>query len=121
MPPLFSSVLLVDDDAQILDTAQDILEAAGFAVRVAATGEAALRTLRDHPCRGMIVDFNLPDMTGLELARQAKSVLPEIVILLMTGEASVELGSAKPLIASILTKPVNPAQLIDIIHKIVEA
>src|ERR1700730_13801549 len=108
-------ILLVDDDTQILETAQDILEAEGFAVRTAVTGEKALESLRQHPCDVMVVDYNLKDATGIELAPKAKAICPELVIFLMTGEAQVELGAAQGLIQAVLTKPVNPSDLIHLI------
>jgi len=111
------SLLLVDDDAQILETAQDILEAAGFEVRVAGTGAAALDRLREQPCRVMVVDYNLPDTTGVELALQAQALCPSMVVLLMTGEADVELGPARGAIRAVLTKPVDPAALIEILRQ----
>jgi DNA-binding NtrC family response regulator len=112
------SLLLVDDDPQILDTARDILEAAGFDVQTAETGAAALTNLRGQAFALMIVDFNLADTTGVELAVQAKKIRPQMVVILMTGEGNVDLGPAKDIIHSILLKPVSPPQLIDLINKI---
>jgi DNA-binding NtrC family response regulator len=114
------TLLLVDDDNHILETAQDILEAAGFTIRTAVNGEGALQNLRDHPCDLMVVDLNLLDMTGIELAVKATELHPELPIVLMTGEANVDLGPAQAVIRASLTKPVNPAKLIEIIRKIVE-
>ena len=113
-------ILLVDDDAHILETAQDILDAAGFAVQTAETGVAALKVLSEHSCAVMVVDFNLLDTTGIDLAVKARRLQPDLVIVLMTGEEHVDLGSAQGIIHAILTKPVNPSELIDIIHKIVD-
>src|SRR4051812_19654203 len=110
-------LLLVDDDAQILDTAQDILETAGFEVRTAGTGADALKSLREHPCRVMIVDFNLPDTTGVDLAVQAKTLVPGIVVFLMTGESHVNLGASQGAIQATLIKPVDPSELIALLHR----
>ena len=115
------TLLLIDDEPHILETAQDILEAAGFGVVTAETGEAALQKLRDGPCDLMIVDFNLLDTTGVDLAVKADQLRPGLPVILMTGEANIDLGPAKTVIRTILTKPVNPSQLIDIIHKIVDS
>jgi DNA-binding NtrC family response regulator len=113
------SILLVDDDARILETAQDILEASGYPVQTSETGEGALRKLRAEPFHLMIVDFNLLDTTGTELAIQAKKIRPELVIFLMTGEASVDLGAAASAVRTVLTKPVNPGELLKLIEKMV--
>jgi DNA-binding NtrC family response regulator len=112
------TLLLVDDDPHILETAQDILEAAGYTVQTAETGAAALQKLRAVPCELMIVDFNLLDMSGIDVAVQAKQIRPELVVFMMTGEANVDLGPAETIIHTLLMKPVSPPQLIDLIHKI---
>jgi len=112
------TILLVDDDTHILETAQDILEASGYDVQSAETGSAALEQLSKAPIHLMIVDYNLLDMTGIELALKAKAVQPALIIFLMTGETSVDLGAAQPIIHSVLTKPVNPADLLILIKQV---
>jgi DNA-binding NtrC family response regulator len=112
------TILLADDDPHILETAKDILEAAGYNVLTAETGAGTLQCLEDHPCDLLIVDFNLLDMTGIELAVKAKRLRPALFVILMTGESSVDLGEAKTIIQAILTKPVHPPDLFALIHKI---
>src|SRR4051812_3044376 len=114
-----ASILLVDDDAHILETAEDILEALDYEVRTAESGAQALQSLKEGPCHLLIVDLNLLDTTGVELAVQAKQIHPNMAIILMTGEANVDLGPAKTLIASVLTKPVNPPDLLALIHQLI--
>ena len=111
------TILLVDDDPHILETAQDILEASGYQVRTAESGAGALEQLKAGPFHLMIVDFNLLDTTGIDLAVEAREIRPEMRIILMTGEASVDLGPAHNAIHSTLTKPVNPAELLTLIEK----
>ena len=110
-------ILLVDDDAHILETAQDILEAAGYEVKSAETGACALQELGRASVHLMIVDYNLTDTTGVELALKAKALRPEVVIVLMTGEEDVDLGAAKSFTYAVLTKPVNPADLLKLIKQ----
>jgi len=110
-------ILLVDDDAHLLETAHDILEAAGYDVRSAESGSAALQKLKAAPVHLMIVDYNLDDTTGVELALKARALFPDIVIFLMTGEINIDLAAAKSAIQAVLTKPVNPAELISMIKR----
>jgi len=114
------SILIVDDDPNILDTATDILEDAGYNVSAAGTGATALEQLRATPADVALLDFNLPDATGVELAVQFKKIRPHLQILLMTGEEHVDLGPAQEAIHSVLTKPVSPVKLINVIRQIVE-
>jgi len=111
------AILLVDDDAHILETGQEILEASGYEVQTAESGEKALEKLTAAPFHLMIVDFNLLDTTGIDLAVKAREIRPEMQIILMSGEATIDLGSARSAIRSILIKPVNPAELLAVIKQ----
>ncbi len=115
------AILLVDDDPNILDTARDILEDAGYAVYAEGTGAAALMKLKSTPAHLALFDFNLPDTRGVDLAVEAKKICPKMTIFLMTGEASVDLGAAKGSIDGILTKPVDPTQLLQVIRAKVDS
>jgi len=109
-----SRILLVDDDPNILDTAKDILEDANYAVETAGTSAAAVERLRQEPFHVMLVDFHLPDGSGVALAAQAQALRPGILVILMTGEADVQRDPTTP-IHDILIKPVHPPQLLRIL------
>ncbi len=111
------TLLLVDDDLNIQDTARDILEDAGFIVETTGTVAGALEKLKVASIDVALIDFNLPDGRGVDLATTAKQLYPELMIILLTGEATPELGDAKHVIQAILTKPVEPSRLIEIIRK----
>lgn len=110
-------ILLVDDDPMILDTARDILEDAGYTVDSAATASEALLALGKNKADVMLVDFNLPDSTGVALAVTARRLQPKLRVLLMTGEGSIKLEPGAP-IDDYLIKPVNPAKLLELLKKI---
>ncbi|SRR5258706_8176877 len=115
------TILIVDDDPHILDTARDILEDAGYTVYVEGNGAAALKKLKSSPADLALFDFNLPDIQGIDLAIEAKKKCPKMVIILMTGEADVDLGAAKEAVDSVLTKPVDPVQLIRVVRAKVDS
>ena len=115
------AILIVDDDPNILDTARDILEDAGYTVYAEGTAVGALAKLKSSPVDLAVLDFNLPDGKGVDLAVQAKRISPKMPIILMTGEEAVDLGPAMGAVDSLLTKPVNPTQLIKVIHDIVDS
>jgi two-component system, cell cycle response regulator len=62
-------VLLVDDDEIVIERLRDLIEAAGYEVATATSGEAALDSLRRHFAPIVILDRNMPGMDGLELCR----------------------------------------------------
>ncbi len=111
------AVLIVDDDPNILDTAKDILEEAGYIVSIEGTAAAAIQKLKTSPADVAVLDFNLPDSTGVQLAIEAKRLCPRMAIILLTGEEHVDLGQAADSINTVLIKPVNPTKLIDTIRK----
>ena len=115
------TILIVDDDPNILDTARDILEEAGYRVYTEGSGAAALVKLKSTPADLALFDFNLPDTKGLDLAVAAKKVCPKMAVFLMTGEVGVDLGVANAAIDIVLTKPVNPSQLLRVIQARVDS
>src|SRR5688572_6517458 len=88
--PAPSSVLVVDDEPLIRDTLAEFLQQEGFAVRTAATGEAALEEVRRQKFDVLLCDVNLPGMDGIEVLERARAVSPETFVLLITAYATVE-------------------------------
>ena len=94
--PLQRTIALVDDDRNILTTLSIALQAEGFATRVYADGDAALKALLDNPPDLAVCDIKMPRMDGLELLRRLreKSALPVIFLTSKDGEADEALGLA---------------------------
>src|SRR5580698_5848780 len=63
------TILLVDDDELVLEHLEALVTAAGFEVRTASGGMAALVSLEEHFTPVVIADLNMPGMDGLELCR----------------------------------------------------
>jgi len=79
-------VLLVDDDEDVRETAQEMLDELGHAVTAAESGPAGLALLREAAEFDLLlVDFAMPEMTGVQLAEQAVTLRPTLKVLLMTG------------------------------------
>ena len=80
-------ILVVDDVPAVLKLLTDILSAEGFQVRIAETGELALRSVAAKPPRMILLDVHLPGMDGLEVCRRLKGQKEscEIPILFISG------------------------------------
>lgn len=115
-----SRVLVVDDDPGTLETFNVVLRDAGFEVRAAATGEAALQVARCQAFELILLDLGLPDLTGTQVLRELRKALIETPVVIMTGFGSVpsaveamKLGAAdyveKPLIGDDLIRLVRSA------------
>ena len=80
-----TSVLIVDDNADMRSFVKIVLERAGFEAQVAADGERALDLQRAHPVDVLITDIFMPERDGIELIHQFKSAFPQVKIIAMSG------------------------------------
>ncbi len=105
-----STILVVDDDALILMSTVSMLDDLGHTAIEAGSGPAALEVLRTgQPVDLLLTDYAMPGMTGLDLARAAQKLRPDLRILLATGYADLPEGSA--LDVPRLPKPYTQDQL----------
>ena len=81
-------VVIVDDHAVMREGTQLILEAAGIEVAAtAATGAEALRMVARHRPDVLLLDLQLPDQSGVEVAQAVHRDYPEVGVLILTGHA----------------------------------
>jgi len=114
-------VLVVDDERGMRETISDILQPEGLDVRTASSGADALRVRREAEPALAVVDYRLPDVTGMELAVQLKGEDPDLVVIALTGHASLESAiAAVGLVDVYLTKPLPPEQLLAAVRSGVE-
>jgi CheY-like chemotaxis protein len=105
-----ATVLLVEDNPLIAMTAADMLTNIGHQVIEASSGERALDILAsDQRIDLIMTDHLLPGINGLELARDARKLFPDLPILLATGYN--EIPEAQELGAHYLFKPYSEEQL----------
>src|ERR1044071_7257742 len=80
------SILLVDDHRILLDGVKNLLaDSPDFEVKDTATsGKEALQLLKSNEYDIMVTDYELPELTGLELIRAAKSVLPDMKMIVLS-------------------------------------
>lgn len=80
-------ILVVDDDAMLLDVCIQMLEHLGYRVMGANSGEEALELFRAHTALFDLVisDMNMPGISGAELTRELLAIRPDLPVLLCTG------------------------------------
>ena len=83
-------ILVVDDEAGILDTLQILFRSEGFDVAVAGSGRLALEALEKEKPDLVLSDIRMPGADGLEVLHRAKEVDPELPVILMTAQASLQ-------------------------------
>jgi len=109
------SILVVDDDPNVVNTFKLILENVGFNVDSANNGVNALFKANKLHYDLVILDMNLPDMLGDELARRIRLRKPDMKVIMITGYSSyVEELEKEEEIRKVLMKPVLPEDLVEI-------
>ena len=88
--PMNDSVLVVEDDPDLLTVLPRILSTAGYVVRTAADGEDALSKVLDDAPALAILDVGLPKLSGYELARELRSRGYQFPLLMLTARVSVD-------------------------------
>src|SRR5579871_6382395 len=83
-------ILVVDDEVSIRSMLQTGLSLKGFAVTTARSGGEALEHARQQRFDGILCDLYMPGVGGFEVARDIRSANPDIPIILMTAQGSVE-------------------------------
>ncbi|HEV3116544.1 MAG TPA: sigma-54 dependent transcriptional regulator [Gemmataceae bacterium] len=118
---VMDKVLLVEDNPYEQRAVATFLKEHGYEVLLAADGTSACQLVAQIPDI-ILTDLNLPQGDGLEVLREARHVLPETPVIIMTGHGSV--GSAveamKDGAFDYLTKPVNPEELLLVIERAAE-
>jgi CheY-like chemotaxis protein len=107
-------LLVVDDEANIRQMMRLTLDAAGYEVEEAATGDEALAKFGDgHGYSAVLLDQKMPGMDGLETLRRLKQRMPEACVIMVTAFASIDLAvDAMRLGATdFLRKPMTPEAL----------
>ena len=82
--------LIVDDEQSIRKLCMTIGGTLGFQCSEAESGEAAVERLEGEAPDIVMADLKLPQMSGIDLLRHVKSVLPRTEVAIMTGHGSVE-------------------------------
>ena len=112
-PAAMAPILVVDDDAKIVNLVRTYLEREGFRVVTAADGTKALQAIREHGPRLVVLDLMLPELDGLAVLRcvREESDLP-VLMLSARGSAADRVYGIHEGADDYLPKPFSPAELV---------
>ena len=116
-------ILLAEDDDDMRRFLVKALEGAGYDVVSFDNGQSAFDRLREEPFTLLLTDIVMPEMDGIELARKATEIDPDIKVMFITGFAAVALnpeGDA-PKNAKVLSKPFHLRELVQQVERLVAA
>ena len=84
------SILVVDDDYEIRETLSAVLLSESYLVETAKNGKEALKASETAYFDVALIDMELPDINGIEILRRLKEKQPRMVMIIITGFASLE-------------------------------
>jgi two-component system, cell cycle response regulator CpdR len=118
-----TKIILAEDDTDMRRFLVKALQAAGYNVISFDNGLAAYQRLREEPFELLLTDIVMPEMDGIELARRAAELDPDIKIMFITGFAAVALNpdSSAPKQAKVLSKPFHLRELVSEVGKMLAA
>lgn len=113
------TVLVVDDNEDLLDTFAIILKRRGFYVETAGNGAAAVDKFKEHNYDVTLMDIVMPEMNGVEAFRKIREMDPEAPVILMTAYSEEELmRTARDEGAHrVVNKPIRIDRLVELIKE----
>jgi DNA-binding NtrC family response regulator len=114
-------ILIVDDEPLMCKSLGEVVRRAGYNVVTASNGYEALEYLQQEQVSVIITDMNMPKMDGIEVLKQAKAIIPNISVIIITGYATVDTAVEAMKYGAIdyITKPFPPTKINSIIEKAV--
>jgi DNA-binding NtrC family response regulator len=116
-------ILIVDDDAMVVESCRRILKEEGISIRMAGNTREARELLeKGERFELMLTDIKMPKQDGFQLVSQVKKKWPDMAILMMTGyltQETIERGSQGG-VEGFIAKPFTPEELVNAIWRNLE-
>ena len=102
-----ATILVVDDERSVVDMLSENLAEEGYNCATAPTGEKALERLSMDNVDAVLLDLNLPGISGMDVLKEAQSVCPETIVIVVTaaGDAQTAVEAMKIGAIDYITKP----------------
>lgn len=115
-------ILVVDDELGIREGCKRALTPYGFEVEMAENGPTGLRKLREGQFDVLLLDAMMPGMSGLEMWQQARQIAPDLICIIITGYATVELAvqATREGAHDFIAKPFTSELLLQVINRQLE-
>jgi two-component system, NtrC family, response regulator HydG len=114
-----ASILLVEDDLTFSRILEGFLSKKGYQVTVSNKGKDGLKTFQSRSFDMVILDYRLPDTTGMDLMHEIKAEKPATPVVIMTSFQDIRTAvkAIKAGAFEYITKPVNPDELVMIVQQ----
>ncbi len=108
-------ILIVDDEADIRSALTRILQLEGYEATEAQSGQEALNHLQNQRYDLMILDMRMPVMTGLDVLEVVQAKYPDILVIILTGQATLEsaiTATKTDIVVNYLLKPASTGEVL---------
>ena len=111
-------LLIVDDELSVRDSLNKWFHEEGYEVGTAESASEALSRLAEQRWDAALLDIKMPGTDGIELQRRLHEVDPQLIVIMMTGYASVETAVAalKNGAYDYVTKPLDPDEIAHLVQ-----
>jgi two-component system, NtrC family, response regulator HydG len=117
-----ASILLIEDDLTFSRILEGFLTKKGYQVTTSHTGKEGLRTFQSKSFDFILLDYRLPDTTGMDILLEIKRSSPSVPIVIMTSFSDIRTAvkAIKSGAHEYITKPVNPDELLMILQQVLK-
>jgi len=115
--PIHKTILCIDDDDSILSYHRALLERRGFQVLTTSSARKGLQIAATFKLAAFIVDYNMPEMNGHEVALEIKRIRPTIPVVMVSGEEMIPVQTLN-IVDAFVSKDDACARLLPVVTKI---
>ena len=117
-----ASILLIEDDLTFSRILEGFLTKKGYQVTTSHTGKEGLRTFQSKSFDFILLDYRLPDTTGMDILLEIKRESPSVPVVIMTSFSDIRTAvkAIKSGAHEYITKPVNPDELLMILQQVLK-
>ncbi len=117
--PQENKILVIDDELSVCKGCKRIFEEEGWSVKTALSGKEGLDKAREESFDVIVVDFKMPDISGMEVIRNVKQEQPDVVTIMITGYASIPSATEAIKLGAedYLPKPFTPDEINLVVEK----
>jgi two-component system, NtrC family, response regulator HydG len=117
-----ASVLLIEDDLTFSRILEGFLNKHGYQVTAVHNGKDGLKTFQQKTFSVVLLDYRLPDMTGMDILVEMKKTTPETPVIIMTSFSDIRTAVKAIKLGALeyITKPVNPDELLMLVKEAIK-
>lgn len=117
--PVQRTAVVIEDDMDIGGLIQGIIANPGLDVKLVDTAASGVEAVRRHSPDIVIVDFGLPDFSGVEVTQRIRT-FSDVPILMLTGHDDLSDAPREAGVSEVMAKPFNPLQLRDNVKRLLD-